>query len=77
MRSSYGPEKLLLASKKPQIIDLIAKSILMTEDDIRALQEKPDVIKGLLNIRRQHYQMDAQLRAEAIADAMMAAQKQI
>jgi hypothetical protein len=73
MRSSYGPEKLLLASKKPHIIELVARAKTMTADEIKALPEKPDIIKGLLNINKNVDNAAAQQRAEAIADAMMAA----
>ena len=72
MRSSFGPEKLLLASKKPRIKELLAKAETMTEDEIKKLSEKPDIIKGLLNIHKNRNQEDALIRATAIADAMMA-----
>lgn len=72
MRSMYGPERLLLASKKPYIQDLIEKSKKMTEEEILGLKEKPDVIKGLIMIKRKMNDEHAQVRAERIADAMMA-----
>ena len=46
----YGPDTLLLASKKPRIQELVAKSKTMTEAEIKSLSEKPDVIRGLLLI---------------------------
>jgi hypothetical protein len=74
MRSElHGPEKLLLASKKPRIQELIKLAETMTEEEIKNLPEKPDTIRGLLNIRREREQGAALLRAEAIADAMIAA----
>ena len=73
MRSQFGPEKLLLASKKPYIQALIKRAASMTEEEIKNLPEKPDTIKGLLNIRREQQQGAALARAEAIADAMIAA----
>lgn len=48
----YGPDALLLASKKPRIIELLARAEQMTVDEIRRLDEKPDVIKGLLTIKQ-------------------------
>jgi|APFre7841882654_1041346.scaffolds.fasta_scaffold1185422_1 hypothetical protein len=71
MRSQYGPETLLLSSKKPHIQDLLKRAENMTVEEIQNLSEKPDIIKGLLNIRRMREQDAAALRAEAIADAMM------
>jgi hypothetical protein len=47
----YGPDTLLLASKKPRIIELVAKIDSMTIDEIKLLPEKPDIIKGLLLIK--------------------------
>ena len=48
MRSTlHGPEAFLLKSKKPHIQALVAAAATMTDDEIRALPEKPDVIKGL------------------------------
>lgn len=45
----------------------------MTEEEIQALPEKPDVIKGLLNIRKQVDQSRAAIMAEKLADMMQAA----
>lgn len=73
MRSSYGPETLLRASKKPHIQQLVANCINMTEQEIDELDEKPDVKKGLRNILREHQQGLAAIRAEAIADLMQQA----
>lgn len=74
MRSSlHGPEAYLLKSKKPHIIELIERCKSLTDDQIRALPEKPDVIKGLLNIRKKHDQIRAASLAEKLADMMQAA----
>lgn len=51
MRSMYGPGTLLLASKKPRIKELIAKIQFMSLDEIKLLNEKPDIIRGLLHIK--------------------------
>ena len=52
MRSHrLGPDAFLLASKKPRIIDLVARCHLMSVDEIRGLPEKPDTIRGLLLIK--------------------------
>lgn len=74
MRSTlHGPEAYLLKSKKPHIQDLINRTKTMTEEEIQALPEKPDVIKGLLNIRKQVDQSRAAIMAEKLADMMQAA----
>lgn len=76
MRSTlHGPDTYLLKSKKPHIVGLIERSKNMTEDEIKLLNEKPDVIKGLLLIKQKEMQKDALVRAEAIADMMIAALK--
>jgi hypothetical protein len=72
----YGPEAYLLKSKKPHILALVERCKTMTEDEIRALLEKPDVIKGLLNIRKSMDQARAASVAERLADMMMAAHNQ-
>jgi REP element-mobilizing transposase RayT len=74
MRSQYGPEKILLASKKPHIQKLIKQVCDLTEEQIKQLSEKPDVIKGLLNIKKTQTNAEALIRAEKIADIMIAAQ---
>lgn len=51
MRSIYDPGQLLLVSKKPRIKELVEASMSMTIDEIKSLDEKPDVIRGLLLIR--------------------------
>lgn len=51
MRSMYGPDQLLLVSKKPRIIALVESSKSMSVDEIKSLDEKPDVIRGLLLIK--------------------------
>jgi len=74
MRSTlHGPEAFLLKSKKPHIQELVERAKTMTEDEIRALPEKSDVIKGLLNIRKQADQTRAASVAEKLADMMQAA----
>lgn len=69
----YGPETLLLASKKPRIKELIERSRSMTEDEIKALPEKPDVIRGLLLINQLDIRQEKSLLANRIADAMQKA----
>jgi hypothetical protein len=74
MRSTlHGPEAFLLKSKKPHILNLIARCKTLSDDEIRALPEKPDVIKGLLNIRKLADQDRAASVAELLADMMQAA----
>jgi hypothetical protein len=73
MRSTlHGPEAFLLKSKKPHIQALVAAAATMTDDEIRALPEKPDVIKGLLDIRKLGDQARAATAAEQLADLMIA-----
>ena len=69
----HGPEAYLLKSKKPHIIALIASAANMTADEIKLLPERPDVIKGLLNIKQQADQINALARATKIANMMMLA----
>lgn len=74
MRNSlHGPEVYLLKSKKPHIQDLVNRAKTMTEEEIRSLPEKPDVIKGLLNIHKQVDQSRSAIMAEKLADMMQAA----
>lgn len=74
MRSTlHGPEEYLLKSKKPHVIELVSKALNMSNDEINSLNEKPDVIKGLLRIKSLKELKNAERRAEAIADAMIAA----
>jgi len=69
MRSSlYGPDQLLLASKKPRIIELVKNSRTMTVDEIKALPEKADTISGLLLIKE--FGDGKASIAEKIADLM-------
>jgi len=70
VRSIYGPETLLLASKKPRIRDLVAKSREMTEEQIRALPEKPDIIRGLLVINNLSENQKRAAAAERLANMM-------
>ncbi len=72
----YGPEAYLLKSKKPHILALVERCKTMTEDEIQALPERPDVIKGLLNIRKGVDRERAASVAELLADMMMAAHNQ-
>lgn len=51
MRSIYGPGRLLLASKKPRIQQLIKDADNLSVDQIKQLKEKPDVIRGLIEIK--------------------------
>jgi len=66
----YGPDTLLLASKKPRIKELIAKSAGMSEEEIQALNEKPDVIRGLLLINQFGIEQTKTTLAEKIAEKM-------
>lgn len=66
----YGPDTLLLASKKPRIKELIARARTMTQLEIQSLPEKPDVIRGLLLIREFDDQQTKATVAEKIAEAM-------
>lgn len=71
MRSNmYGPETYLLKSKKPREQALVAACYNMTDDEIRALTEKPNVIKGLLNIKKLKMNEESASRAEVLADMM-------
>ena len=47
----YAPDALLLASKKPRIIELVSKVDVMSINEITSLNEKQDVIRGLLIIK--------------------------
>ena len=69
MRSAlYGPDQLLLASKKPRIIELVKHSRTMTPEQIQALPEKADIIRGLLIINE--FGDNKASVAEMIADRM-------
>lgn len=72
MRSTlHGPEAFLLKSKKPHIQLLISKVDSLTEEQIKKLDQKPDIIKALLNIKRNREQQAAAARAEILADLMI------
>jgi hypothetical protein len=72
MRSHlHGPEVVLLASKKKDIIELIEKSYTMTIDEIKNLNQKPDIIKGLIALKKKKEDNEALERANMIADAMI------
>lgn len=74
MRSTlHGPEAYLLKSKKPHIQELVKRVNTMTTEEIQALPEKPDIIKGLLNLHKQADQNRAVSVAERLADMMEAA----
>lgn len=73
MRSNiHGPGEFLLKSKKPRIQALIANCSKMTKQDIEKLDEKPDIIRGLLEIRNRAEQAESASRAEILADIMIA-----
>jgi len=73
MRSMlHGPGEFLLRSKKPRIQALVARCHEMTEQDIENLGEKPDIIRGLLEIRKRRDQAESASRAEILADMMIA-----
>lgn len=68
----HGPDAWLLKSKKPHVRDLVQRCIGMTSEEIDALPEKPDVKKGLHNIRKSHLYGESASRAELLADMMIA-----
>ena len=70
MRSQWGPERLLLASKKPHIQQLVACES-WTLEDVDALSVKPDIKKGLRALVQTRLHGDAWQRAERLADLMM------
>lgn len=73
MRSTlYGPERYLIKSKKPHIQALVAAAANMTVEDIEKLDEKPDIIIGLKNIKTQGEQAASASRAEQLAAIMIA-----
>ena len=74
MRSAlHGPEVFLLRSKKSHIQELVKKCYSMTEEEIKKLNEKPDIIKGLLILQKTQSNEDAWERANKIADMMILA----
>lgn len=73
MRSTlHGPGEFLLKSKKPRIQALIARCYEMSAEDIEMLDEKPDVKRGLLELRDRKNKAEAASRAEMLADMMIA-----
>lgn len=69
MRSSYyGPDQLLLASKKPHIQQLVKQCVHMTDEEIVDLPEREDVRRGLLIIK--HLGSSKLPIVDKIADAM-------
>lgn len=72
MRSTlHGPGEFLLKSKKPKIQALIAQCYNMSEQDIEKLDEKPDIIRGLLELRKRKGQAESASRADMLADMMI------
>lgn len=73
MRSTlHGPGEFLLKSKKPRIQALIARCHEMSVEDIEKLDEKPDIKRGLLEIRDRKSKAESAARAEQLADLMIA-----
>lgn len=73
MRSTlHGPGEFLLKSKKPRIQALVAKCYEMSVEDIEKLDEKPDIKKGLLELRDRKNKADSASRAATLADMMIA-----
>lgn len=73
MRSTlHGPGEFLLRSKKPHIQALVARCRDMSVEDIEKLGEKPDITRGLLEIRKRADQAESASRAELLADMMIA-----
>jgi hypothetical protein len=72
MRSTlHGPEAFLLKSKKPHIQALVAACPNMTVEAIEMLNEKSDIIRGLLNIKQQQSHAESASRAALLADMMI------
>jgi hypothetical protein len=69
VRSMYGPDQLLLASKKPRIKELVAKIPYLTVEEIKNLPEKSDIIRGLLLIK--DFGIDKATVHQQIADKMI------
>ena len=67
----YGPEQYLIKSKKPHIQALVAAAANMTTEDIEKLDEKTDIIRGLLAIKKKSVQAESAARAEQLADMMI------
>lgn len=73
MRSTlHGPEAFLLKSKKPHIQALVARVHGMSLEDIEKLGEKPDIKKGLINLKKKGEQAAAAVMADHLADLMTA-----
>lgn len=66
----YGPDALLLASKKPRMRELVDRAAHMSVEQIRNLPEKPDVIRGLLLIREFGTNGGKLTVADKVANAM-------
>ena len=72
MRSTlHGPGEFLLKSKKPRIQALIARCYEMSVEDIEKLDEKSDIKRGLLEIKKRKEQLESANRAEKLADMMI------
>jgi len=73
MRSTlHGPEAFLLKSKKPRIQALVARVHDMSLDDIEKLDEKSDIKRGLVNIKKKGEQAAAAIMADHLANLMTA-----
>lgn len=73
MRSNiHGPGEFLLKSRKTHIQALIARCQEMSVQDIEKLNEKPDIIRGLIEIRKRREQAESASMAESLADMMTA-----
>ena len=71
MRSTlYGPEEFILKSKKPRILALVAGLDNMTVEAIEKLDEKSDIRRGLLMIKRKREESNISDLAERLADQM-------
>jgi hypothetical protein len=71
MRSTlHGPGEFLLKSKKPHIQALVARCQEMSAEDIEKLDEKPDIIRGLLELKKRKSQAESAKLAELLADMM-------
>jgi hypothetical protein len=68
----HGPEAFLLKSKKPRIQELVAKATSMSVEEIEKLDEKADIKRGLVNIKKSFEQNASVFRAELLADMMIA-----
>ena len=71
MRSTlYGPEEFVLKSKKPRIQALVADLANLSVEAIEKLDEKSDIRRGLLNIKKKQEDAIISNLAEKLADQM-------